>query len=65
MRDEDDADDDAPGKIAEDNLQKPKVTAIGDSGRANYSKSAGFGRNNGERNRPPGNGTVGKELIPE
>src|SRR6516225_8896749 len=63
LRDKDQADDYAAEQVAEDQLQKTEVAVIRDARRADNGKSAGFGGNDGERNRPPGNVAAGQEII--
>ena len=63
LRDKDQADHDPPQQIAKDNLQKAKISAIGNAGRADYGKSAGFRADNGKGNGPPGNIAVSQKII--
>ena len=59
---EENAYDDAPEKIANNNLQKPPVAGIGETWHADDGKSAGFCRHNRERDGPPGNPLVREKI---
>src|ERR1700687_1012364 len=63
MRQQHKADDDAPGNISQHHLEKRQVGVICEAGNADDSQGAGFRRNDGKRNRPPGNIASGEEVV--
>jgi hypothetical protein len=63
LGDEERADDHARQQIAKDDLQESEIGVEGQPGDADDGQGAGFGGDDGERNRPPGNVAVGQEVI--
>ena len=57
------ADDNASDDVAENELQKGEVGGERQARDADDGECAGFGGNDGERNRPPGNIAVGEKVI--
>ena len=50
-------------QIAEDDLQEAQIGIEGKPRDADDGERAGFGGDDGKRNRPPGNVAVGQEVI--
>ena len=54
---------DAGQQVSQDDLQKSEITLKGQRRRADDGQGAGFGRNDGERDGPPGNIPVSQEIV--
>src|SRR5208283_4878004 len=63
MRQQHEADDDAPDEIANHQLQEGEIGVIGKARHADDGEGAGFSGNDGERNRPPRDVTAGEKVI--
>ena len=60
---EHEADNYAANNVSEHNLQEGEIALIRQPGNADDGQRAGLGRNNRERNRPPGNVAVGQKVV--
>ena len=60
---EDQRDDDAAEHVADDDLQEAEVAGERDAGDADDGEGAGLGRDDGERDGPPGDRLVGEEVA--
>jgi len=56
-------DNDARQQVAEHHLQEDEAAGIGERRRADDREGACFGRDDGERNGPPGSGPAAEEVI--
>jgi hypothetical protein len=54
---------DASEHVADDDLEEAEVAGEGHAGDADDGEGAGFGRDDGERDGPPGDGLVGEEVA--
>ena len=60
---EDDGNDDATDHVADDELEEAEISTEGQAGNGDDGEGAGFGRDDGERDGPPGDGLVGEEVA--
>ncbi len=63
MRNQQQADDDAPDHVADHQLEEAKVLLIGHSRHADDGQRTGLGRNDRQGDGPPGNRFFGKEVA--
>src|SRR5262249_48618238 len=63
VRQQHEADDHAPDYVAENHLQECEIGVVGEAWDADDGERAGFGGNDRERNRPPGNVAIGQKVI--
>jgi hypothetical protein len=56
---------DAAEHVSDHDLQKAEVAGEGDAGHGDDGEGGGFGRDDGERDGPPGDGVVGQEIALE
>ena len=63
MRQQHEADHDAPNHISHDHLQESEIGVIGKAGDADDGERAGFGGNDGKRDGPPGNIASREKVI--
>ena len=64
-REEEQRDDDAAEHVAEHDLQEAEVAGEGYAGDGDDGERRGLGGDDGEGDRPPGNGVVGEEVALE
>jgi hypothetical protein len=65
FRQEEHGDHDAAEHVADDDLQESEVAGEGEAGGSDDGQCRSFGGDDRERDRPPRNGTVGKEVAAE
>src|SRR5689334_22453981 len=63
MRQQNEADENAAGEISEDHLQERKVRVVSKAGDADDRERAGFRSDDRKHDGPPGNTSVGEEII--
>ena len=63
MREQNEADDNSPDDVAENNLKKREVRIVGKAGNADDRERAGLCRDDGERDGPPWDVPSGQKII--
>jgi len=63
MRQQHESDDEAASDISHDHLQEGEIGVVSEAGYADDREGAGFGGNDGERDRPPGNIASSKKVV--
>src|SRR5258707_3379074 len=63
MRQQHEADDDAPGNVSQYHLKKGQVGVVGKARNANDGQRTGLGCDDGKRNRPPRNIESGEKVV--
>src|SRR5437879_10054608 len=63
MRQQQKAEHDAPDDVSHDYLQEGEIGVVGQTGDTDNRQRAGFSRNDGEGDGPPGNVAAGEKVV--